>query len=205
MKDSQSREIPIDTFSPPVTALRWVAYHGLFELLQLVARRRLRIRYEDLVTAPRGELQRIIDYAFDGDLPSDAWRFLGEGSVHLGVSHTTAGNGMRLVAGAMPLRVDEQWRQALPRRHRVSVTVLTWPLLRLYGSRRAVRGSGRRPRVIVLSGDNPGRAQLLKGVVPGSGKTRARTVSGLAPIRRNDTRPVDGNQGVPGSRSHPSA
>jgi hypothetical protein len=57
---------------------------------------------------------------------------VGEGSVRLVADHTAVGNDMRFHTGDVRLRVDDQWRRALPAGQRRMVTLLTWPFLRHY-------------------------------------------------------------------------
>jgi len=59
--------------------------------------------------------------------------FVGDGWVELGTSHALAGNPMRFERGRVPLRLDEEWRGKMRRRHRLLTAGSTWPLLLRYG------------------------------------------------------------------------
>jgi hypothetical protein len=127
------------TDTPLRMSARYVSYNLLFHLLPRLGVRRLLLRYESLVGDPAGELTRVLDHA--GRPPADGeLGFVGDGWVELGPSHALAGNPMRFGSGRVPLRVDEEWRGQLRRRHRLLTMVSTWPLLLRYGY---LRGGGR--------------------------------------------------------------
>ena len=121
-------------YHPARIALRWTTRNLLMGAL---ARRRPHtfLRYEQLVATPRAEVERIGELLeltlTDADLD-----FVGDGEVHLGLAHTVQGNPMRMQQGAVPLKLDEEWRRTMPAGHRRLVTALTLPLLRHYGYRR---------------------------------------------------------------------
>jgi hypothetical protein len=119
------------TDTPLRMSARYLAYNLLFHLLGLGTRSML-LRYEALVRDPAGELTRVLSHAdrppADGELG-----FVGDGWVELGPSHALAGNPMRFRSGRVPLRVDEEWRGQLRRRHRLLTVASTWPLLLRYG------------------------------------------------------------------------
>lgn len=94
------------------------------ELLRVRRVRHTRVRYEDLVRDPRGQIER-------------AWRELGlplDGLDRLGAvmdlepNHTVAGNPMRFTTGEVTLRPDVEWREKMARRDRLGVAALTLPL-----------------------------------------------------------------------------
>ena len=127
------------TDTPLRMSARYLAYNLLFHLLGALGVRSLLLRYESLVRDPAGELARVLDLA---GRPAAAGElgFVGDGWVELGSSHALAGNPMRFSSGRVPLRVDEEWRGRLPRRHRLLTVAATWPLLAAYGY---LRGGGR--------------------------------------------------------------
>lgn len=130
--DIVGREAYMHTFSPGKAAADWVARNTLTEAARGRAYDYLRLRYEDLVAAPRATLQRVS--AFMG-LPDADLSFIGpDDSVYLArETHTVGGNPMKFKPGGLQLRLDDAWRQALPPADRRLVTTLTWPLLRRYG------------------------------------------------------------------------
>lgn len=94
-------------------------------------------RYEDLVTTPEPELDRLA-----GALGLPGWRAgqLEEGRVRLGVSHSVVGNPMRMDSGWMPLQHDDAWRDQMSRPVRALVTGVTAPMLPRYGYGLGKRG-----------------------------------------------------------------
>jgi hypothetical protein len=114
-------------------ASEWVAFNGLFHLLRLSGTRVTRVRYEDLVADPGGEIGRLLRSLGSGPRPSLG--FVDGARVTLGVDHTVAGNPMRFASGPVELRLDEAWRASMPARARRLTTAITAPLLVLYGYR----------------------------------------------------------------------
>lgn len=122
-------------FSPPVTALRWMAYNLMVESLEWFGIPRLLLRYETLVAKPQAALATIASF-IGQPLDSEALAFVQGGGARLGVHHTVAGNPMRMTAGHINIGLDEAWRASMPFAQRAQVTALTWPLLRHYAHAR---------------------------------------------------------------------
>ena len=120
------------TDTPLRMSVRYLAYNLLLHLLRTLGVGGLLLRYESLVGDPAGELARVLAAA---GRPAEAGElgFVGDGWVELGPSHALAGNPMRFRSGRVPLRVDEEWRGQLRRRHRLLTLASTWPLLLRYG------------------------------------------------------------------------
>ena len=128
------------TDTPLRMSARYLGYNLLFHLLTLTGVRGILLRYESLVRDPVPQLTRVLGHA--GRPPAAGeLGFVGDGWVELGPSHALAGNPMRFRSGRVPLRVDEEWRGQLRRRHRLLTSVSTWPLLLAYGY--LLRGGGR--------------------------------------------------------------
>jgi hypothetical protein len=112
--------------------LRWVAYNLLFHLVSLGGLRRIFLRYESLVTAPRAEIARVLaelgEAPRNGDLASH-----GDDSFVLRAHHTIGGNPMRFRHGRMRVRADQAWRSKMRPSERWKIVALTWPLLLRYG------------------------------------------------------------------------
>jgi hypothetical protein len=124
--------------SPATTALLWTTENLLLDGLRPLGVPSRRLRYEALVTRPREHTAELLRLAgLDG--ADRELGFLHDGEVQLGVDHTVAGNPMRFRQGSVRLRADEQWRGAMPRGQRLTVTAITWPLLLRYGYRLAAR------------------------------------------------------------------
>jgi hypothetical protein len=125
---------PMTRWGPARTALHWTAQNLALDLLAAGGAPVTRIRYEDLVAAPEATLTAL---AAALGLPPE-FPFLRDGVAGLGTAHTASGNPMRFTTGQVELRPDDSWRSGLPRRHRLLVDALTWPLGSRYGYRAPV-------------------------------------------------------------------
>jgi hypothetical protein len=128
--------------APASTAVRWSVYHLLVQLLGAVGPSALFARYEDVVAAPAEQIRRIVGHLGE-EIDERDLSFLRDGEAELATTHTVAGSLMRLKQGPLALRLDDEWETALAARHRRVVTLLSWPLLRLYGYSAAGRPSAR--------------------------------------------------------------
>jgi hypothetical protein len=88
-----------------------------------------RIRYEDFVSDPEGQLARVATMI--GAEPA-ALPFLGPDLVRLAPTHSVAGNPNRHDAGVVRLRPDDEWRTSMRRWDRTLVTLLTTPGLQRF-------------------------------------------------------------------------
>ncbi|MCG5216879.1 sulfotransferase [Streptosporangium sp. KLBMP 9127] len=120
-------------WSPARTAFHWTTQNLALELLASREISVTRMRYEDLLSSPRTAFAHLLTRL---EL-APRLDFLTDTRVRLGTAHTASGNPMRFTVGDLPLTFDETWRRDLPRRHRLLVTALTWPLLLQYGYHRA--------------------------------------------------------------------
>lgn len=121
----------IGTYSVSKSLLEWDALHLTQEMLGIRQRKRyMRMRYEDFVEDPIGNLETIKRFLGEPDLGLPAFE---DGKVHLSVNHTVCGNRNRTETGAVPLRLDERWRTDLDDDTRALVRRMTLPLLHRYG------------------------------------------------------------------------
>lgn len=116
-------------FPPHRAALDWSANNAAFDLIARLVPT-LRMRYEDLVHAPREEVARALDFL---GVPDPDLSFIGDGTAVLGPDHSVWGNPSRVSLGPATIRPDERWREELGLGHRVTVTALTAPGLARYG------------------------------------------------------------------------
>jgi sulfotransferase family protein len=116
---------------PARSGARWLSYNLLFDMLGTIDRTMV-LRYEDVISDPRGTVERVLAHAGETVEP-DGLGFLGDGWVDLGVDHTVAGNPMRFKTGRLHVRLDHEWAQKFPRKQRALVTAITWPLQLRYG------------------------------------------------------------------------
>jgi hypothetical protein len=118
-------------FAPVRSALLWDAMNAATEMLRTTSPSRyLRIRYEDLITAPRATLEAIL-----GLLDENGTRLscLQDSKVAFGPVHGFSGNPSRFERGLVELRPDDEWLSKLNRAQRLLVSALTGPLLLRYG------------------------------------------------------------------------
>lgn len=130
--DVEDGTATMDTYGIGATALRWSYHNALFELFRARRISVATMRYEDLVAAPVVEMERTlrrVGLAVDDGARSA----LASGHVTLDYGHTIGGNPMRFRGREQPVRLDDEWRQAMPRDVRGRITTLTWPLLLRYG------------------------------------------------------------------------
>ncbi len=118
--------------TPARSGLEWLAFNLAFHVLRSTGVPSVLVRYENLVSDPRPELERIVKLEGlrmqRGDLG-----FLSGDTVTLAVDHTVSGNPMRFTHGSFALKVDDAWRGELAAGGRRLTTALTWPLLIRYG------------------------------------------------------------------------
>jgi len=115
--------------SPSLEAYRWTSWNMLIEAIgKIRASEYVRIRYEDFISAPQSELNRI-GRCLGIDMPE----LFKNGRVHLNGNHTVWGNPSRMQEDPIALRLDDEWRTELALRDRLTVESLSWPLLLRYG------------------------------------------------------------------------
>lgn len=118
-------------YSAASVSASWLYHNVGAHLVSLLGERHAFMRYETFVDDPRAELTRVLQLLGRADsVPS--LDFLGE-EMSLKPTHSVWGNPMRLDSGKLSIRLDDQWRRAMPERDRKIVTTLTWPLLYAYG------------------------------------------------------------------------
>jgi hypothetical protein len=131
--DTPGRDVEMLRLSPASVAVRWAVHNTSMEIF---ARRvpATRMRYETFLQQPRSELRRALVAVGRATRP-DELTFISDSQVVLRPNHTVMGNPMRLATGEVPLRIDQRWKDELPRLDKVTVTGLTLPWLVRYGYR----------------------------------------------------------------------
>ena len=112
---------------PARIAARWQGYNALLALVRSPGGA---LRYEDFVDRPEHATRRLL--AMGGLHPDTLPQFVGPRTVRLAVNHTVAGNPLRFKTGELEIRVDEEWRTAMPRARRALVGTLAFPSTLLY-------------------------------------------------------------------------
>ncbi len=111
---------------------RWTSHNLLFQLAGLLGTRRQRLPYERFTNDP-AQLGHAVDRVLGDDTPGiEASIALRDDAVDLGTDHTVSGNPMRFASGAVTIRADQGWRDAMPRRRQLVVGTLTTPLRQGY-------------------------------------------------------------------------
>jgi hypothetical protein len=119
-------------FGPAAVAARWLFDNAGAHLLSALEDRGVFLRYETFVDAPRDELGRALTLLGEPTASGQLDRLM-EDAVALKPTHSVSGNPMRFRTDTVPIKLDDQWRRDMPRRDRLIVTFLAWPLLRAYG------------------------------------------------------------------------
>ncbi|MFL5789947.1 MAG: sulfotransferase, partial [Actinomycetota bacterium] len=112
---------------PARIAARWQGYNALLALVRSPGGA---LRYEDFVDRPQHATRRLL--AMGGLRPETLPQFVGPRTVRLDVDHTVAGNPLRFRTGELEIRVDVEWRTAMPLARRALVGTLAFPSTLLY-------------------------------------------------------------------------
>jgi hypothetical protein len=108
----------------------WVVWNALIELLRRRhGDRYLRVRYEDLTSDPRGEIERIARFA--GVSPRGG-PFVAADLVRLPVNHTVSGNPKRFAYGETAIARDDAWRCDQAARDRWVASMIGVPFVLRY-------------------------------------------------------------------------
>lgn len=119
---------------PSTSARRWVGVNTMFHVLARTGVPTMFMKYESFVRSPRRRLTEIAEFARIDPGGEEGLAFIrDDGAVELGVTHTVEGSRSRFKTGAVPLRVDDEWRTMMSPRDRRLVTGITLPLLVRYG------------------------------------------------------------------------
>lgn len=126
----------MNRYPPALMAWRWSSWNVVFAAFRFLGVPVLRVRYEDLITAPEATLRQVLEFA---DLDGDSLDSITADGIDLAPVHSVAGNPSRFDSGRVTLRLDEAWRREMPAGARRWVTALTLPLLARYGYLRRAR------------------------------------------------------------------
>jgi hypothetical protein len=128
--------------SSAASSFNWLRRNALIEglLRRRMGDRFLRVRYEDFAEQPSLTARSICTMV---DEPNAALPFADDGAVRVrGPGHGIAGNPPRSAEGAIHIRRDEEWRQLMDRRSRLTATLAAAPLMPRYGYSLSATGSG---------------------------------------------------------------
>lgn len=122
----------------------WLEINAMGSLVKRAfsSSRAMTLRYEDFVTSPHQALRSIAKLVgINASLPVDS-----DGVAHLRPNHTVGGNPRRFEKGAVAIRLDNEWRDALSPASRRICTALTAPLVLAYGYPLHLKSPPPRPR-----------------------------------------------------------
>ena len=113
------------------STIRWDVLNLEAELLlrRMPPERKMRLRYEDFVAAPRATADRVTTFV---EHPAKS-PFLGDDTVELTPNHTIAGNPSRFSTGELVIRDTGEWRTNQKPGHRLVATAVALPYLLRYG------------------------------------------------------------------------
>ncbi len=116
---------------PTLALALWTLNHAVAEVAGRTRRpeRHVVLRYEDFARFPVSVARALSDLT-DG---SSSPKLVKTRRMVLPGNHMVAGNPSRLTSGIVEITLDEQWRDALPRRTRALAIGMTWPLLIRHG------------------------------------------------------------------------
>jgi hypothetical protein len=113
-----------------MSCLGWIVGNLLVEVVKWFKKDSvLRIRYEDIISSPAHELDRIQKFA-EVDLTRVKKKIIQREPFDVG--HNVGGNHMRM-AGNFIFDPKRSTRSGLPKRYRRMAIIVCWPLLQLYG------------------------------------------------------------------------
>jgi hypothetical protein len=121
------RYMPVQ--DPALVAIAWNLKNAFVHMAMSTAGKSILLRYEDFIAAPLRHIEAVIEMVGSKQRPPE----IRDGTIEIGTDHSLAGNPIRFDRGLVRLRVDDEWRAAMQRRHQALVTTLTWPMLMAYG------------------------------------------------------------------------
>jgi hypothetical protein len=105
-------------------ARRWITVNAMVRALHRLGVPSVTVRYEDLAADPARELVRVAELQGvpAADIESE---LLTPAGLRVTRAHLVAGSRIRFLDGVMPIRLDEEWRSALPVARRRLVSAMT--------------------------------------------------------------------------------
>ncbi|MDH4318960.1 MAG: sulfotransferase, partial [Desulfobulbaceae bacterium] len=115
-----------------LSCISWITGNILVELVRYFGRDRvLRVRYEDLISSPKHEIERIEKFI---DINLDSIKSKIINNIPFSIGHNIGGNHMRM-SGSFIFDPSKSKRNGLPRKYRLMANIVCGPLLWVYGYR----------------------------------------------------------------------
>lgn len=112
------------------STLAWFGWNLLIErIAPQYGDRYRRLRYEDLVADPQGEIESLLEFT---GTPTSGGPFVARDRVRLPTNHTVSGNPRRFRVGDIDIRADQAWQSEQGRRARLVATAIGLPYLVKY-------------------------------------------------------------------------
>jgi hypothetical protein len=109
--------------------MSWLVRNFIVELLTR-RHRSIVVQYDELARDPAAVLRALADLV---DEPAGSLEFLTSETAAIVPTHSVGGNPVRMVSGAVAIKPDEEWRDAMSGRDRTVSTIVALPLLHRYG------------------------------------------------------------------------
>ncbi len=131
VRDSSSANVYMPVQPLWRTAADWQIKNLLFYPLTRPSKR-LRIKYEDLVSDPSEELGSILEFSGVSRSERGTWDSISHSFDSL-PHHTLSGNPVRFRRGRVRLELDDEWKLKMNHKQKALVSAMTFPLLIAYG------------------------------------------------------------------------
>ena len=117
-------------FNAFFASILWCFDNLSAEILGIHSKRYMRVRYEDLVSDPKGIVNRILSFVEEPQLSLPQFK----GSiVHLTGQHSVAGNPVRFKQGEIMIERSSEWEKGNSIKTKFAVALIAWPFLLRYG------------------------------------------------------------------------
>lgn len=126
---AQGKEEYMPYVKPWRSTVTWCVFNMALARLNNGCASYQRIRYEDVAGKPSETTRNICkSLGINGLSPDKDYAVM-----NLPIGHGFSGNPVRWKKGDVRVRLDSEWRQKLSRFDKLTVTALSWPLLKRYG------------------------------------------------------------------------
>jgi hypothetical protein len=129
LTDPRAADEHMPTYSASFTAMSWLVRNCVVEILTR-RHQSIVVHYDDLACEPAAVLRALGALV---DEPVGSLEFLTSDTAAMVPTHSVGGNPVRMISGAVAIKPDEEWRDAISGRDRTVSTIVALPLLHRYG------------------------------------------------------------------------